>query len=120
MRRSFAVDTGFDYNDRRVHFLTLFTVSPCSMSHHAFLVSLCRILMGSTIRKRKMYEEFLSRVSILGTSEMAPGIFAAFLLRRPSNNYHSFHENAIFAFLPGLVQARESSEFPPPCTSIPV
>lgn len=25
-----------------------------------------RILMGSTIRKRKMYEEFLSRVSILG------------------------------------------------------
>lgn len=28
-----------------------------------------RILMGSTIRKRKMYEEFLSRVSILGESE---------------------------------------------------
>ncbi len=27
-----------------------------------------RILMGSTIRKRKMYEEFLSKVSILGTS----------------------------------------------------
>lgn len=27
-----------------------------------------RILMGSTIRKRKMYEEFLSRVSILGRS----------------------------------------------------
>ena len=27
-----------------------------------------RILMGSTIRKRKMYEEFLSRVSILGES----------------------------------------------------
>uniref|UniRef100_A0A8D9A6F3 cAMP-dependent protein kinase type I regulatory subunit n=1 Tax=Cacopsylla melanoneura TaxID=428564 RepID=A0A8D9A6F3_9HEMI len=27
-----------------------------------------RILMGSTIRKRKMYEEFLSRVSILGTA----------------------------------------------------
>ena len=27
-----------------------------------------RILMGSTIRKRKMYEEFLSRVSILGKS----------------------------------------------------
>ncbi|XP_067141494.1 cAMP-dependent protein kinase regulatory subunit-like [Centruroides vittatus] len=26
-----------------------------------------RILMGSTIRKRKMYEEFLSRVSILGS-----------------------------------------------------
>lgn len=25
-----------------------------------------RILMGSTIRKRKMYDEFLSRVSILG------------------------------------------------------
>jgi cAMP-dependent protein kinase regulator len=25
-----------------------------------------RILMGSTIRKRKMYEGFLSRVSILG------------------------------------------------------
>ena len=25
-----------------------------------------RILMGSTIRKRKMYEEFLSRVPILG------------------------------------------------------
>ena len=25
-----------------------------------------RILMGSTIRKRKMYEEFLSKVSILG------------------------------------------------------
>jgi cAMP-dependent protein kinase regulator len=28
-----------------------------------------RILMGSTIRKRKMYEEFLSRVSILGELE---------------------------------------------------
>jgi cAMP-dependent protein kinase regulator len=27
-----------------------------------------RILMGSTIRKRKMYDEFLSRVSILGKS----------------------------------------------------
>ncbi len=27
-----------------------------------------RILMGSTIRKRKMYEEFLSKVSILGRS----------------------------------------------------
>lgn len=25
-----------------------------------------RILMGSTIRKRKLYDEFLSRVSILG------------------------------------------------------
>ncbi|KAI4893535.1 hypothetical protein NFI96_010360 [Prochilodus magdalenae] len=25
-----------------------------------------RILMGSTLRKRKMYEEFLSKVSILG------------------------------------------------------
>ena len=25
-----------------------------------------RILMGSTIRKRKMYEEFLAKVSILG------------------------------------------------------
>ena len=25
-----------------------------------------RILMGSTIRKRKMYEEFLSKVTILG------------------------------------------------------
>lgn len=25
-----------------------------------------RILMGSTIRKRRMYDEFLSRVSILG------------------------------------------------------
>ena len=25
-----------------------------------------RILMGSTIRKRRMYEEFLSKVSILG------------------------------------------------------
>lgn len=31
-----------------------------------------RILMGSTIRKRKMYEEFLSRVSILGTQRF-PG-----------------------------------------------
>lgn len=28
-----------------------------------------RILMGSTIRKRKMYEEFLSRVSILGNRD---------------------------------------------------
>lgn len=27
-----------------------------------------RILMGSTIRKRRMYDEFLSRVSILGTT----------------------------------------------------
>lgn len=30
-----------------------------------------RILMGSTIRKRKMYEEFLSRVSILGNVAMS-------------------------------------------------
>ena len=29
-----------------------------------------RILMGSTIRKRKMYEEFLSKVSILGKMTM--------------------------------------------------
>jgi hypothetical protein len=28
-----------------------------------------RILMGSTIRKRKLYESFLSKVSILGESE---------------------------------------------------
>ena len=36
-----------------------------------------RILMGSTIRKRKMYEEFLSRVSILGklVSQSSPNIF---------------------------------------------
>jgi cAMP-dependent protein kinase regulator len=33
-----------------------------------------RILMGSTIRKRKMYEEFLSKVSILG---MARRLFRA-------------------------------------------
>lgn len=31
-----------------------------------------RILMGSTIRKRKMYEEFLSRVSILGEFPLSP------------------------------------------------
>lgn len=30
-----------------------------------------RILMGSTIRKRKLYDEFLSRVSILGTYAMS-------------------------------------------------
>ena len=30
-----------------------------------------RILMGSTIRKRKMYEEFLAKVSILGTCHSA-------------------------------------------------
>ena len=34
-----------------------------------------RILMGSTIRKRKMYEEFLSKVSILG---MCRGVKAHF------------------------------------------
>lgn len=34
-----------------------------------------RILMGSTIRKRKMYEEFLSRVSILGEFPMFLFIF---------------------------------------------
>lgn len=39
-----------------------------------------RILMGSTIRKRKMYEEFLSRVSILGK-------FARKL--RPLRHYYS-------------------------------
>lgn len=34
-----------------------------------------RILMGSTIRKRKMYEEFLSKVSILGEWRPAlPGL----------------------------------------------
>lgn len=38
-----------------------------------------RILMGSTIRKRKMYEEFLSRVSILGRFCV---VFYAKLLRR--------------------------------------
>lgn len=34
-----------------------------------------RILMGSTIRKRKMYEEFLSRVSILGEFVISLGIY---------------------------------------------
>lgn len=33
-----------------------------------------RILMGSTIRKRKMYEEFLSRVSILGKCHIFTGL----------------------------------------------
>lgn len=36
-----------------------------------------RILMGSTIRKRKMYEEFLSRVSILGRFCWEVGSFEA-------------------------------------------
>jgi cAMP-dependent protein kinase regulator len=31
-----------------------------------------RILMGSTMRKRKLYEEFLSKVSILGEQQMSP------------------------------------------------
>ena len=39
-----------------------------------------RILMGSTIRKRKMYEEFLSKVSILGKS-ISNGCFYAFKLK---------------------------------------
>lgn len=50
-----------------------------------------RILMGSTIRKRKMYEEFLSRVSILGL---------LFIILLYFNNilfwYHSWKE--IFTF----------------------
>ena len=36
------------------------------MIFYFFRDSYRRILMGSTIRKRKMYEEFLSKVSILG------------------------------------------------------
>lgn len=44
-----------------------------------------RILMGSTIRKRKMYEEFLSRVSILGEF-----ILSAFWLQIISLNMLAF------------------------------
>lgn len=41
-----------------------------------------RILMGSTIRKRRMYDEFLSRVSILGAYlELVRGRQAILLLR---------------------------------------
>ena len=36
-----------------------------------------RILMGSTIRKRKMYEEFLSKVSILGECNISPFLVQA-------------------------------------------
>lgn len=36
-----------------------------------------RILMGSTIRKRRMYDEFLSRVSILGNKGIT-NIFFSF------------------------------------------
>ena len=34
-----------------------------------------RILMGSTIRKRKMYEEFLARVPILGENDLSLSMF---------------------------------------------
>lgn len=37
-----------------------------------------RILMGSTIRKRKMYEEFLSKVPILGQYHFKPDNFLPF------------------------------------------
>jgi hypothetical protein len=36
-----------------------------------------RILMGSTIRKRKMYEGFLSKVSILGKRVGPVGIWGS-------------------------------------------
>ena len=38
----------------------------CSEGTSCYRDSYRRILMGSTIRKRKMYEEFLAKVSILG------------------------------------------------------
>ena len=38
----------------------------CSKGTSCYRDSYRRILMGSTIRKRKMYEEFLAKVSILG------------------------------------------------------
>lgn len=43
-----------------------------------------RILMGSTIRKRKMYEEFLSRVSILGEWPLS------FSSKRMHSGFNSF------------------------------
>ena len=43
------------------------TISSRWTPHHfCYRDSYRRILMGSTIRKRKMYEEFLAKVSILG------------------------------------------------------
>ena len=43
------------------------TISSCwTLYHFCYRDSYRRILMGSTIRKRKMYEEFLAKVSILG------------------------------------------------------
>ena len=45
-----------------------------------------RILMGSTMRKRKMYEEFLSKVSILGKSG------CAFILKKEKKgNFWQMH-----------------------------
>ena len=41
--------------------------------HYCYRDSYRRILMGSTIRKRKMYEEFLAKVSILGTCHSPTG-----------------------------------------------
>ncbi len=38
-----------------------------------------RILMGSTIRKRKMYEEFLAKVSIMGKLLGTAKVFFSFL-----------------------------------------
>jgi len=49
-----------------------------------------RILMGSTIRKRKMYEEFLSRVSILGKRAHVPmmiNVSRRIILYTPSSLY---------------------------------
>ncbi len=34
-----------------------------------------RILMGSTIRRRKMYQDFLARVPILGKSHFPPSMY---------------------------------------------
>lgn len=52
-----------------------------------------RILMGSTIRKRKMYEEFLSRVSILGEFILSAPFGSKLFLSTcwPSNYYSLLH-----------------------------
>lgn len=49
-----------------------------------------RILMGSTIRKRKMYEEFLSKVSILGN--FLSSFFTKFLIIKLDNYAESLEK----------------------------
>ena len=57
-----AAAASFDFSVVVVHLLETVFLTPQHYVNYTFFFH----LQGSTLRKRKMYEEFLSKVSILG------------------------------------------------------